>query len=107
MDLMESLDNVHGYSRQSPGSTLRLANFHGLIGYCPPSPWRMSMDFLDIIHGLSQWKVWTLSTDTLDNVQADYTMSTESMGSIDIVHRQRPLFVLNELVKKLNWSRLS
>ena len=58
------------------------------------------MDFLYIIHGLSQWKVWTLSTDTLDNVQADYTMSTESMGSIDIVHRQRPLFVLNEFVKK-------
>ena len=45
-------------------------------------------------------EVWTLSTDTLDNVQADYMMSTESMGSIDIVHRQRPLFVLNEFVKK-------
>ena len=59
------------------------------------------MDFLYIIHGLSQWKVWTLSTDTLDNVQADYMMSTESVGSIDIVHRQRPLFVLNEFVK--NW----
>ena len=67
-------------------STIFLENIHGLPGHYP---WT-----------LSQWKVWPLSTDTLDNVQADYTMSTESMGSIDIVHRQSPLFVLNEFVKK-------
>ena len=79
------------------------------------SDWTMYMDSVDIahcsldnVHGLprqcpwTQWKVWTLSTDTLDEVQADWTMSAESMGSLDIVHvhGQSPLFVLTELVLK-------
>ena len=33
MDLVESLDKVHGYSEQSPGSLLRLDNVHGLSGH--------------------------------------------------------------------------
>ena len=82
-------ENVSGipveYSGQSPGSPLRLDNVHGLSGHCP---W-------------TRWKVWTLSTDSLDFVQADWTMSAESMGSRNIVHGQSPLFVLIELVKKL------
>ena len=119
MESVESLDKIHGYSGQSPRSPLRLRNVHGLSGksgqcpwilwtksreptqtgqcpwaqwtLCPPSPWRMSMDSLDIIHGLNG------STDTLNNVQADWTMSAESMGSLDIVHGQSPLLVLTEL----------
>ena len=90
---MDTLDKVQGahsdlpISMDSLGfSTISLENVHGLPGLYP---WT-----------LSQWKVWTLSIDILDNVQADYTMSSESMGSIDIVHRQSPLFVLNEFVKK-------
>ena len=66
MESVESLDNVHGYSGQSPGSPLP--------GHYP----------------LTQWKVWTLSTDTLDNVQADRTISAESLApwtlSMDKVH---------------------
>ena len=101
MDLVESLDNVHGYSRQSPESPLRLAAF-------PWTHWVLSTISLENVHGLPGLYPWTLSVesvnimsiDILDNVQADYTMSSESMGSIDIVHRQSPLFVLNEFVKK-------
>ena len=59
------------------------------------------MDSLDFIHGLSlSEESVDIVLDILDNVQADYTMSSESMGSIDIVHRQSPPFVLNEFVKK-------
>ena len=48
-----------------------------------------SVDYsVDIVH------------DTMDNVQADWTISTESMGSLDIVHGQSPLFFLTELVNK-------
>ena len=71
------------------------------------------MDSLDFIHGLSlsgKCGHCPMSIDILDNVQADYMMSSESMGPIDIVHRQSPLFVLNEFVKNkhnLNWSRVS
>ena len=66
------------------------------------------MDSLDSLSVESEGIVHN-GIDIVDNVQADYTMSSESMGPIDIVHRQRPLFVLNEFVKKhnLNWSRVS
>ena len=81
-----------------------------------------SMISLDNVHGLpghfpwTGWKVWTMSMDTLDKVQgahsdilhclqADWTMSAESMGSLDIVHGQSPLLALNKLVKKnLSWG---
>ena len=93
MGLVESLDNVHGYSRQSPGSPLRLANFHGLIGYCPPSPWRMSMDSLDFIHGLSlsgkcghcPLIYWTMSRQTIRcplNPWAPLTLSIDKVHSL-------------------------
>ena len=88
MDLVESLDNVHGYSGQIPESPFRLDNVHGLSGH------DMSTVSLEIVHGLpgqcpwttGMWKVWT--------------MSSESMGSLDIVHGQSPLFFLTELIKK-------
>ena len=91
---MDTLDKVQGAHSDLPISmdlhwvlyTISLENVHGLLGLYP---WT-----------LSQWKVWTLSIDILDYVQADYMMSSESMGSIDIVYRQSPLFVLNEFVKK-------
>ena len=86
---MDTLDKVQGAHSDLPISMDSLGIVHHLPGECP---WTLSMD--------SQWKVWTLSIDILDNVQADYTMSSESMGSIDIVHRQSPPFVLNEFVKK-------
>ena len=85
MDFVESLDIVHGYSGLSPGSPLRLDNVHGL-----------TFVSLENVHGLpghypwAQWKVWTLSTDTLDNVQADLTMSLSPLApwtlSMDKVH---------------------
>ena len=54
MGLFESLDKVHGYSGQSPGSPLRLDNVHGLSGHCPLFPWRMlsmdSVESVDIVH---------------------------------------------------------
>ena len=89
MESVESLDNIHGYSGQSPGSPLRLDNVH-------------AMDSVDIVHYHS-----------LDNVHGHpgisgkcghcplitWTMSAEPMGSLDIVHGQSPLFVLTELVK--------
>ena len=54
MDSVDSLDNVHGLSGQSPGSSGRLDNAHGL---CPLSPWTKS-------------KVqWTMSMVSLDKVQ--------------------------------------
>ena len=91
---MDTLDKVQGAHSDLPISMDSLGIVHHLPGECPWTPWTLSMDTL------SQWKVWTLSIDILDNVQADYTMSSESMGSIDIVHRQSQLFVLNEFVKK-------
>ena len=65
MESVESLDKVHGYSGQSSVSALRLDNVHELPGQCP---W-------------TQWKVWTMSMDTLDKVQgthSDWTMSMDS-----------------------------
>ena len=66
MDLVESLDNVHGYSGQSPESPLRLDNVHGLSGQYPLSPWRMSMDsrtgecpWTPGHYPRTRWKVWT------------------------------------------------
>ena len=83
---MESVERLD-LSGQSPGGPHRLDN--------------MPIDFQDIVHSLpgnclwTQWKVWTLSMDTLGKVQVDRTMSTESMDSMDKVHS-----VLSELVKK-------
>ena len=92
---MDTLDKVQGAHSDLPIS------MDSLGINCPPSPWRMSMDSLDFIHVLSlSGKCGHCPLIILDNVQADYTMSSESMGSIDIVHRQSPLFVLNEFVKK-------
>ena len=92
---MGSLDIVHGIggkSGQSPWILWTKSREPTQTGQCP---W-------------TQWKVWTLFTYALDNVQADWTMSTESMGSLDIFHGQSPHFVVTELVKKnLSWSSLS
>ena len=92
MDLVESLDNVHGYSGQSPGSPLRLNNVHGLSGQS------VSLENAHGLPGQCPWTQWK-----------DWTMSTESMGSLDIVHGQSPPFFLTELVtkKNLSWSSLS
>ena len=74
---MDTLEKVQGAHSDWPISMDSVGIVHHLPGECPWTlghyPWT-----------LSQWKVWTLSTDTLDNVQADYTMSTESMGSLDM-----------------------
>ena len=35
-------------------------------GQCPASPWKLSMDSVDIVHGLIRkfpWTQWTLSMD--------------------------------------------
>ena len=62
--------------------------------------WALSVDIVQYpeLPRLSTLCLWTLSTDTLDKVKADWTMSYKSMDSLDIVHGQSPLFVLAELV---------
>ena len=137
MESVESLDKVHGYCGQSPGSQLRLDNVYGLSGHCPLFPWTMSMtlkESLDNVHGYSGQSPgthsdWTMSMDSVDNVSLDnvhglsgkcehcplipWTMSsltgqwTMSTESMDIIHGQSPLFFLAELVKNLSWSSLS
>ena len=68
-------------------NSVDIVHVHCLPGECPGTAWIMSMD--------------SVESDTLDNIQADWTMSTESMGSVDIVHGQSPLFFPTELVKDL------
>ena len=78
------------------------------------SDWTISMDSVDIVHCLpmdnvhelsgqcpwAQWKVWTLSIDTMDKVRADWKCPPNPWApwtlSMDKVHS----FVLTELVKK-------
>ena len=91
---MDTLDKVQGAHSDLPISMDSLGIVHHLPGECPWTPWTLSMD------SLSVESVDIMSIDILDNVQADFTMSSESMGFIDIVHRQSPLFVLNKFVKK-------
>ena len=106
---MDSLDIVHGIggkSGQSPWILWTKSREPTQTGQCPWTKWTKSTVSLVNVHGLprqcpwTQWKVWPLFTDALDNVQADRTMLTESMGSLDIVHGQSPLSVLTELVKR-------
>ena len=97
---MDTLDKVQGAHSDWPISMDSLGIVHHLPGECPWTFCTLSMDSLSGKCGHCPLIPWTMSRQTI-------MMSTESLGSIDIVHRQRPLFVLNEFVKKLNWSRLS
>ena len=70
MESVESLDKVHVYSEQSPGSPLN---------------WTMSMHSLDNVHGLSgksgqcPWISWTKAREPTQTGQCPWTMSTEFM----------------------------
>ena len=72
MDLVESLDKVHGYSGESPGSPLKLDNVHGLSGH-------FSTVSLDNVHGLSG-----KSVDI--SPLSPCTMSMDLVESLDNVH---------------------
>ena len=56
------------------------------------TPWTLSMDSMDIYHGLSgqsgqcPWILWTKSSESMDKVQWDQPDWTMSMDSVDIVH---------------------
>ena len=93
MESVESLDKVHGYSGQIPGSPLRLDNVHGLSGHYPLSPWTMSMDSLGNVLGLSgKSGVWTIFMDTLDKIQVDHSDWTmlHSGSVLSCLSRFRP-----------------
>ena len=66
MNLVDSLDIVHGHPGQSPGSPGGLDNVHE---QCPMSPWTH----------------WTLSMDSLDKVQSDLVKKNEAkVASLEI-----------------------
>ena len=88
---MDSLDIVHGIcgkSGQSPWILWTKSREPIQTGLCPWTQWICPLN----LPGQCPWPPWTMSmdsvesvdnsTDTLDKVQADWTMSTESMGSL-------------------------
>ena len=97
MASMDSLDNVHGHSGQSPVSPWIKSSETSQIGQCPWIQWTLSMDSMDIVHGfsgqsvspdgldnvhgqspLSPWTGWTLFIDSMDFVQSDLVKTTET-----------------------------
>ena len=66
MDSVDSLDTDHGHPGQSSGSPDGLDNVHG---QCPLSP----------------WTDWTLSIDSLDEVQSDLVKNIDvKVASLEI-----------------------
>ena len=68
---------------------------HGLSGHCPWTEWILSMDWVDKVHGLSghcPLTQWTLSMDSVDIVHGpsfQYSSWTMSTESMDFLQTGR------------------